>query len=483
MKIIILGAGRVGGTLATNLSSEDNDITVVDSEESRLRELRDRIDIGVVSGHASHPEVLLQAGIEDADMLIAVTGIDEINMLACQIAHSLFRTPTKIARIRATEYAGHNGLFKSDAIPVDVIISPEQLVSDHISRLIGQPGALQVLDFANGAAQLVAVKAYYGGPLVGQELRYIRNHIPNVDTRVAAIYRKNRAMLPHGASVIEADDEVFFVAAKRDIRAVVSEFRRADRPYKRIIIAGGGNIGLRLAKHLEKQYSVKIIESNPKRASYLAKDLNHAIVLTGSASDQELLIEENIEDTDVFLSVTNSDEANIMASMLAKKMGAHKVITLINKHAYLDLVQASNIDIAISPQQVTIGTLLTHVRRGDIVNVHSLRRGAAEAIEVIAHGDEKTSKVVGRAIEDIDLPEGAMIGAIVREPLNSREEALNRAQDRIAGRETDSNIHYDVLIAHDDLIIQSGDHVIVFVIDKRHTRDVERLFQVGFTFF
>lgn len=485
MKIIILGAGRVGGTLATNLSSEANDITVVDSQESRLSALRDRIDIGVVVGHASHPEVLLQAGIEDADMLIAVTGVDEINMLACQIAHSLFRTPTKIARIRSTEYAYHDGLFCNEAIPVDVTISPEQLVSDHISRLIRQPGALQVMDFAGGLAQLVAVRSYFGGPMVGQELRYIRKHIPNVDTRVAAIFRRNHAILPTGNSVIEADDEVFFIAAKDDIRTVVSEFRRADRPYKRILIAGGGNIGHRLAKQLEHEFSVKIIEANIERCDHLAQALQKAVVLHGNASDQELLIEENIEDIDVFLSVTNSDEANIMATMLAKKLGAHKVIALINKHSYVDLVQASDIDIAVSPQQVTIGKLLTHVRRGDIVNVHSLRRGAAEAIEVIAHGDEKTSKVVGRAIEDIDLPEGAMIGAVVR--MNEQAKQAE-SHEQVAGTKRELSEHelaetHEVLIAHDDLIIQSGDHVIVFVVDKRYTRDIERLFQVGFTFF
>ncbi|WP_416469274.1 Trk system potassium transporter TrkA [Saccharophagus degradans] len=477
MKIIILGAGRVGGTLAANLSSEANDITVVDSNELYLRELRDRIDIRVVVGHASHPDVLLQAGIEDADMLIAVTGIDEINMVACQIAHSLFRTPTKIARIRSQEYAGYEGLFRSEAVPVDVIISPEQLVSDYICRLIEQPGALQVLDFADGQAQLVAVKAYYGGPLVGQELRYLRKHMPNVDTRVAAIYRRNRPITPDGSTVIEADDEVFFIADKADIRSVMSELRRLDRPYKRIIIAGGGNIGLRLAKALEKQYSVKVIEYSKSRCNFLTENLSHSIVLNGSSSNQELLLEENIEDTDVFLAVTNSDEANIMSSMLAKRMGARKVLTLISNPAYVDLVQGGEIDIAISPQQATIGSLLTHVRRGDIVNVHSLRRGAAEAIEVIAHGDEKTSKVVGRAVEDIDLPEGATIGAIVREV---REPTTNEQGEPT---NTGAIIRHDVVIAHDDVVIETGDHVIVFLVDKRYTRDIERLFQVGFTFF
>lgn len=470
MKIIILGAGRVGGTLAANLSSEANDITVVDSDVDNLRELQDRYDIGVVAGHASHPHILLQAGIEDADMLIAVTGVDEINMVACQIAHSLFRTPTKIARIRSQAYANYEGLFQNEAIPVDVTISPEQLVSDYIYRLVEHPGALQVLDFAGGLVQLVAVKAYFGGPLVGQELRFLRKHMPNVETRVAAIYRKNRPLMPTGSTVIEADDEVFFIAAKDDIRSVMSELRRLDRPYKRIIIAGGGNIGLRLATQLEKQYSVKIIEFNPQRAAFLSEHLNNTIVLMGSSSDQELLLEENIEDTDVFLAVTNSDEANIMSSLLAKRMGARKVLTLISNPAYVDLVQGGELDIAISPQQATIGTLLTHVRRGDIVNVHSLRRGAAEAIEVIAHGDEKTSKVVGRAVEDIDLPEGATIGAVVR-------------KEKRDGEENSKSAHHQVIIASDDLMIESGDHVIVFLIDKRYTGDIERLFQVGFTFF
>lgn len=467
MKIIILGAGQVGGTLAGNLSSEANDITVVDRNENSLRELRDRIDIGVVAGHASHPSVLLRAGIEDADMLIAVTSDDEINMVACQIAHSLFHTPTKIARVRSQEYASYPGMFRKEAIPVDVIISPEQIVSNYIYRLVEHPGALQVVDFADGRVQLVAVRAYYGGPLVGQELRFIRKHMPNVDTRVAAIYRRNRAITPRGNTVIEADDEVFFIAAREDIRAVMSELRRLDRPYKRIVIAGGGNIGLSLAAKLEERYSVKLIEYNEKRAGFLAEKLRHAIVLHGSASDQDLLLEENVEDTDVFLAVTNSDEANIMSSMLAKRLGARKVLTLIGNPAYVDLVQGGEIDIAISPQQATIGSLLTHVRRGDIVNVHSLRRGAAEAIEVIAHGDGKSSKVVGRTVEDIDLPEGATIGAIVRAKKN----------------DSGGNDGYEVLIAHDDTRIESGDHVILFLVDRRYTRDIEHLFQVGFTFF
>jgi trk system potassium uptake protein TrkA len=257
--------------------------------------------------------------------------------------------------------------------------------------------------------------------------------------------------------VIEADDEVFFIAAKAHIRAVMSEMRRLEDSYKRIVIAGGGHIGERLAEAIESRYQVKIIEMNPARCRYLSDNLESTIVLQGSASDRDLLVEENINEADIFLALTNDDEANIMSSLLAKRLGARKVMTIINNPAYVDLVQGGDIDIAISPQLATIGTLLTHVRRGDIESVHSLRRGAAEAIEAIAHGDARSSKVVGKMIEEIALPPGTTIGAVIRDE--------------------------EVLIAHDDTVIESGDHVILFLVDKKYIRDVERLFQVGLTFF
>ncbi|MGB0465924.1 MAG: Trk system potassium transporter TrkA [Pontibacterium sp.] len=458
MKIIILGAGQVGGTLAENLASEANDITIVDTDTGRLRELQDRLDIRTVEGKASYPSVLDQAGAPDADMLIAVTNSDEVNMIACQISHALFNTPTKIARVREHDYLKKSHpIFKEKGLAVDVLISPEQLVTRHIKRLIQHPGALQVLDFADGIAQLVAVKAYYGGPLVGREISFLRAHMPAVDTRVAAIFRRGSPIIPEGNTVIEADDEVFFIAAKRDIRSVMSELRRLDRPYKRIMIAGGGNIGARLAESIEDEFQVKIIERSMPRCNLLARSLNNTIVLHGSASDRDLLLEENIEDTDVFCALTNDDEANIMASMLAKRLGARTVMTLINNPAYVDLVQGGAIDIAISPQQTTIGALLTHVRRGDVAAVHSLRRGAAEALEAVAHGDRRSSKVVGRTIEEIDLPPGTTIGAIVRDD--------------------------QVLIAHDDVMVENGDHVILFLVDKKRIGEVERLFQVGLAFF
>jgi len=457
MKIIILGAGQVGGTLAEHLASEANDITVVDTDGDRLRDLGDRLDIRTVQGRGSLPTVLRQAGADDADMLVAVTNSDETNMVACQVAYSLFHTPTKIARVRESSYLTREELFDNDHIPVDVLISPEQVVTNYIKRLIEHPGSLQVIDFAEGKAQLVAVKAYYGGPLVGQQLRQIRAHMPNVDTRVAAIFRRDRPITPRGDTVIEADDEVFFIAAKKDIRAVMGELRRIDETNKRIVIAGGGQIGERLAEAIESRYQVKIIEMSPARCRHLSDTLESAVVLQGSASDKDLMLEENIADADIFLALTNDDEANIMSSLLAKRLGAGKVMTIINNPAYVDLVQGGDIDIAISPQLATIGTLLAHVRRGDIVSVHSLRRGAAEAIEAVAHGDSKSSKVVGKAIEDIALPPGTTIGAIIRDE--------------------------EVMIAHDDTMIESGDHVILFVVDKKHIRDVEKLFHVGLSFF
>jgi trk system potassium uptake protein TrkA len=457
MKIIILGAGQVGSSVAENLTSEPNDITVVDIDPAPLQDLRDRLDLQTVQGLASHPNVLAQAGAEDADMILAVTNSDEVNMVACQVAYTLFHTPTKIARIRAVEYLERPRIFQQDAMPVDVIISPEQIVTNYVLRLLEHPGALQVMDFAGGRVQMVAVKAYYGGPLVGHELRALQQHMPAVDARVAAIFRRGKPIIPQGITVIEADDEVFFVAAREHIRAVMSELRRLDRDYKRIILAGGGNIGRSLALSLEGRLQVKVIDHTSARTQQLSQELTRSIVLLGDAADEELLLEENIENTDVFVAVTNDDEANILSAMLAKRLGARKVMSLINRAAYVDLVESSgNIDIAISPQQATIGSLLAHVRRGDVVVVHSLRRGAAEAIEAVAHGDASNSKVVGRRIDEIRLPQGTTIGAIAR-------------GDR-------------VLMAHHDTVIESEDHVILFLVDKKRITEVERLFQVGITF-
>lgn len=467
MKIIILGAGQVGATLAENLVGENNEISIVDINRDILAHLKEKLDLQVVEGCGSHPDVLKQAGAEDADMLIAVSNSDETNMMACQVAYSLFQTPTKIARIRSEQYLNYqNQLFKNQSIPVDHLIAPEQLVTQSIKRLIDYPGALQVVEFAGGKVSLVAVKAYYGGLLVGHALSTLREHIPNVDTRVAAIYRRGRPIRPLGTTVIEADDEIFFIADTQHIMTVMCELQKLEAKYRKIMIVGGGLVGAGLARQLERDHHVKLIEYNPTRAHQLSAMLNNTIVFCGDASDQELLLEENVDQVDAFIAVTNDDEANIMSALLAKRMGAKKAMVLIQRGAYVDIVQSGEIDIAISPQQATISSLLTHVRRGDIVNVYSLRRGAAEAIEAIAHGDKNTSKVVGKKIQDIKLPPGTTIGAIIRTETN-----VNGIEDE------------RVIIAHSDTVIETNDHVILFLVDKKYIREVEKLFQPSAFFF
>jgi trk system potassium uptake protein TrkA len=441
----------VGRSAAHSLSREEaNEVTVVDVDEDILRNLQDRLDIRTVAGNASYPTVLEAAGAPEADIIVALTSSDEVNMMACEIAYTLYRTPTKIARIRSAEYTNRPELFRDDALNVDVFISPEQLVTEYVERLIKYPGALQVLDFADGKVQLVGVRALKGGPLVGQRLRELPEHLPKAEARVVAIYRAGRSVSPEGDTVIESGDEVFFLAARTDIKKVMSELRKQDDPVKKVVIAGGGNIGLRLARALEKSSQVKLIERDLRRARKASELLENAIVLNGDAADEELLIEENIDSADVFAALTNSEEANILSAMLAKRLGAHKVMALINKPSYADLIESGSIDIAISPQTITIGSLLAHVRRGDVVRVHALRRGAAEALEAVVHGDENSSRVVGRRVEEIMLPEGTSIGAIVR------------------GEE--------VMMAHHDTVVQADDHAILFLSDRRHLDAVERLF-------
>jgi trk system potassium uptake protein TrkA len=454
MKILILGAGQVGSTAAVSLAREEaNEVTIVDRNPDVLRELQDRLDVRTVVGNASYPDVLERAGAREADMLIALTSSDEINMLACQIALTLFKTPTRIARIRARALTANEALFGPGGIPVDVAISPSSLVTDYIAQLIRFPGALQVLEFADGKVRLVATRADRGGALVGHPLRDLPKHIPNVESRVVAIYRGGKGIIPDGDTVVEEGDEVFFLAARKDARTVLREMRKLDEPARKVVIAGGGNIGLDLARTLEGSCQVKIIERDWQRARRISDQLSRAIVLQGDSADEELLLEENIDSTDVFVAVTNAEEANILSAMLAKRLGARKVMALINKIAYAELVEAGTIDIAISPQQITLGTLLAHVRRGDVVKVHSLRRGAAEAIEAVAHGEARESRVVGRRIEEIQLPRGATISAIVRGD--------------------------EVLMAHHDTMIEADDHVILFIAARRQIDEVERLFEVG----
>jgi trk system potassium uptake protein TrkA len=451
MKIIILGAGQVGSSVLASLASEANDIVMVDTQPAILKDLQDRFDIGTVQGNAAHPTVLKRAGADEADMLIAVTSDDETNMLACLMADILFKIPRKIARVRAIEYFSYPGIFSPETIPIDVVISPEQIITQFIERLLKYPGASQVLDFAEGRVRLVSVKAHQGGPLVGREIRELHRHMPNVHARITAIFRNGQPVIPNGKTIIQADDEVFFAASSEEIKAVMSELRELERPYKRLMFAGGGHIGKRVAQALEGRYQVKLIEKDYKRAQKIAADLTNTVVLAGDASDKELLLSENIENTDIFCAITNDDEANILSAMLAKRLGARRVISLVNKSAYADLVDSSLVDLVLSPQQATIGALLRYVRRGDIVQVHSLRHGASEAIEAVAHGRRGSSKVVGIPINKINIPPGVVMGALVRGD--------------------------EVIQVHHDTVIEEGDHVIMFLLDKKLIPTVEQIFQ------
>ena len=473
MNIVIVGAGRVGESVAESLLSEKNDITLVDTDVQRLRFLQERLDLRGVAGNAIQPSVLKDAGIEDADMLIACAPQDETNLVVCKVAHEVFRVPTTIARVRSPEFENGSPLLGKQGFAVDQVICPEQTVTAYIRKLIEYPEALQVLEFAHGLVSLVAVRAVAGGPLVQHSLSEIPNLVPGADMRIVAIYRQDAALpVLDGATRIEPGDEVFVLAATAQLRAVLGAVRQMDRPVRRVMIAGGGKVGLRLAREIGSACEVKIIETQRQRCEYLATQLPaEVLVLHGDSTDEDLLGDENVEDMDLFLALTSDDEDNILSCLLAKRLGARRVLAVINRRAYADLVQGTQIDIAISPSHTVIGELLAYVRRGDVEAVHSLRRGAAEALEAIVRGDVKTCRMAGRRIEEIPLPKGAQVGAIVR--------GLHRPD----GSEAGNDARPEVIIAHHDTLIQPHDHVIVFVPRKRMVREIEKLFQVSATFF
>ena len=453
MKILILGAGQVGSSLAKYLGSDaENDITIVDKDETNLASLQRHLDVKTVCGHASYPNILEEAGIKNMDMVIAVTRSDEGNMLACQMAHTLYQVDKKVARVRTAEYLHRKELFTDSAIPIDFVITPEGLVTNYIKRVVEEPGAEQVFEFENGLVQLVETRAYAGTPIVGRPIKELHEHLPKTQMRIVSLYRNNRAIPAYGDTVIKAGDRVYFVTKKESISKVLKEFRRLDKAYKNIIIAGGGHIGLSLASYLEKDHRVRIIEMNRQRVIEISDQLEDALVLQGNASDEELLLEEGIESTDLFLALTDSDETNVIVSMLAKRLGAYKTVALVKRNLYEDLAeQSDDVDLIISPDQITTSGILAHIRRGDTMMVHSLRQGKAEAIEIIVHGDREHSDVVGRTIEQIKLPDGVVVGSIVRDN--------------------------EVIMGSRKVVIEEGDHVLLVLSDVSKIHAVEELFE------
>ena len=459
MNILIIGAGRVGTSVAESLVSERNDITVIDSDPQRLRLLQERLDLRGVTGNAIQPSVLREAGAEDCDLLIACAPMDETNLVVCKLAHDLFNVTTTIARLRSPEFVpGSPLLARGTGFGVDEVICPEQSVTTYVRKLIEYPEALRIVEFADGRVTMAGVRTFAGGPLVGHRLDEIPTLLPGMDMRIVGLFRHDQPLKTDGDTRIEAGDEAVVLARTAAVPDVLAALRARDRPVRRVMIAGGGKVGLRLARALKGRYEIKLIELDRARGEYLAADLgSDVLVLQGDSTDEDLMADENVGDMDVFIALTSDDEDNILAGLMAKRLGVRRAIVLINRRAYTELVQGTQIDVAISPQHAVIGELLAFVRRGDVEAVHSMRQGAAESMEIIARGDRRSSKVVGRRIEQISLPEGVQIGALVR------------------GSE--------VLIAHHDTVIETDDHVIVFLPNKRQVRAVEKLFQVGVTFF
>ncbi len=443
MNILILGAGQVGSELTEILSEDGHSITLVDLNEEKLEKESEQHDIKIVCGNCCYPQTLEDANIQETELAIAMTEYDEVNLVACQMIKHLNKKTRTMARIRAREYLKGKGsqIFENGEYSIDVLISPETLITEYISKLVQLPGALQVLDFGDGRASMVSVKAVEGAPITGHKVSELREHIPNADTRVAAIYREEEIIIPSGEDYIKDGDEVFFISAKGNIKKVMSEIRPRDSKYKNIMIAGGGKIGRRLAKILEDKFSVvKIIEKSRKRGDYLSENLDSALVLNGDSTDEDLLIEEGIESIDMFCAVTDSDEANVMSSLLAKKLGAKKVLSLMNKQSFLDLIHQGEVDITVIPNEITIGVVLKNITKAKIERAHTFKKGKSEALELIA-SPETTPKIIGQGIDDIKLPNGCTISAVIR------------------GRE--------VKIAHHDVKIHEDDHIIIFLSDKK----------------
>ena len=452
MRIIILGAGRVGFTVASNLSNENIDITLIDKNQSVIDAVCERLDVSAICGNVSHPDVLESAGTKHADIIIAATDSDETNMMACQVAHHLFNVPKKIARVRAKTFVdAQEQLFNANAIPIDVIINPENEIVQFIKNLILHPGSQQVLSFANDALSLVETKCNRDCALIGKSLSDLTNQLQGIYARVALIYRKGEIIIPNHQTIIEENDRVFFIAPSEDIQRVLSLLFNQDKAYKRLIIAGGGRVGLGLAKELENILQVKIITKSSKKAYELSEQLDHSIVLSGDATDEAFLLDENIDRTDVFCTLTSDDETNILCSMLAKSLGAKVVMSLVDRNAYMSMVDNGSIDNVIYPQHTTIGKILSQVRQGDISSVHSLLRGKAEAFEAVIKSNGKKNDLDGKAIRNIKLPHGSIIIGLVRDNIP--------------------------IPAKQDVVIKNGDHLIIFIADKSLVHQVEALFQ------
>lgn len=452
MRVIICGAGAVGSTIAAQLSDEDNHVTVIDQDEGLIRDIGDRMDVSAIVGHASHPEVIQRAGGEEADMLIAVTNADETNMVCCQIAHTLFKIPIKIARLRHQSYRDPHWkeLYRLDHMPIDVIISPEIEVAEAIIRRLRVPGATDMTPYANGMLKLISVHCMPNCPVINLPLRMVKQRSGgNLCMSIMGLVNKNKFYLPHDERILQAGDEVFFLAHMNDVSKAMALFGHEEKEARRVLILGGGNIGLTVAELIQAEDNgtrIKMIELFEERARHVATELPGITVLQGSGLSESVLADANINLVETMIAVTNDDKVNVLASLLAKRLGAQRAITLVNSSSYTPLLDNLGIDVTVNPRETTVSTILQHIRRGKVRGIHAIHDGVAEVMEVEAI---KGSPMIGKTIRMIELPKEAYIGAVV---------------------------HKDKMIMPDsDIPIAENDRIIVLAMTKS-VHQVEELF-------
>jgi trk system potassium uptake protein TrkA len=458
MKVIICGAGQVGFSIARYLAQEGNDVTVIDQSAELTRKIADTLDVKTVTGPASHPAILEMAGANDAELLIAVTQADEVNMVACQVGHSLFNITTKIARIRQQGYLDSQwaDLYTRDNVPIDVVISPEREIARAIARRLEVPGTFDMISLVDDKVKLVGVRIFENCPIIKTPLRQLTQLFPDLNVVVIGIVRGDKSFIPEADDQMEAGDEVYFVVDAEHLKRSLSAFGHEEVEARRIVVFGGGNIGEFLVRQIEQEHrnvNLKIVEFDKGRAEKVARSLKRSVVLQGSVLDNDVLDEANVAAAETVIAVTNDDETNILASLLAKRKGSKRVITLVNNESYMPLIPELGIDVLVGPRAITVSSILHHVRRGRIHSAHSLREGFGELIEADA---VETSGLVGRAIQDADIPEGVIVGAVVRD-----------------GK---------VIVPRGSTIIETDDRVVLFA-RPAAVRQVEKMFSVRLEYF
>jgi trk system potassium uptake protein TrkA len=458
VKVLVCGAGEVGFNIARQLAAEDNDVVVIDHSPERIQKVGDGLDVQALLGFASHPDMLEQAGAEDAEMLIAVTQSDEINIVACQVAHSLFSVPTKIARIRHQAYLdpAWADLFSREHMPIDVIISPEVEVAKSVARRLDVPGALDMAGFAGDRVRLVGVRLGDACPIVNTPLRQLNELFPDLNITIVSIVRDDHILYPQSMEQLLPGDEVYFIGETAHLGRAMTLFGHEEEAARRLIIVGGGNIGLLLARQIEAKgptVTLKLIELDKERAEYVADQLERTIVLNGDALDTDILEEANVANTETIIAVTDNDEVNVLAAVLAKRHGCLRAVSLINASTYAPLISPLGIDASVSPREITVSTILQHIRRGRIRSVYSLLAGEAEVIEAEAM---ETSPLVGSPLAEVKLPKGVLVGAVVR------------------GEK--------VIVPRGRTVIKEHDRVVIFA-PHDAVKKVERMFAVAIGFF